>query len=124
VSTLAFDIPRLQMTANVPTVGPAPARNALKALKMFVASYVNSSPDFLQQIGEKRFVSIAQMRCRAWPHSELSPSQSESRVQAMLERLRSLTGYEFYVLLRHWHKHVLVLHMFHSCLLCLVKRVL
>ena len=97
VSTLAFDIPRLQMTANEPTVGPAPARNALKALKMFVASYVNSSPDFLQQIGEKRFVSLAQMRCRAWPHSELSPSQSESRVQAMLERLRSLTGYEFYV---------------------------
>lgn len=101
VSTLAFDVPRLTMTANEPTVGPAPARNALKTLKMFVAaatsSGMSSSPAFFDNMCEKRLAPIAHMRCRVFPHSELSPSQSEARVQAMLERLRALTGYEFYV---------------------------
>jgi hypothetical protein len=101
-STLAFDVPRLTMAANEPTVGPAPARNALKALKMLMeattaAGGFSNRNVFDDNISEKRVTPIAHVQCRAFPHSELSPSQSEARVQAMLERLRALTGYEYYV---------------------------
>lgn len=107
---LAFHIPRKDVLANVPVVGPAPAADAVTALKSLLraaaqAAAVSSPETLAAQLlssseppldGEAGAAVVRLLRsfCRVWPHAQLTPAQSQLRVQALVGRVRETGAYE------------------------------
>lgn len=115
--TLAYSVPRTpgECIAGVPCVGPPPARDAMTVLKQVLggplpspftsstASTALANTTFHQPLSAApaaapapaAVVPLATSACRPLPHSHLTAAQSEERVQALISRIKSLTGYDF-----------------------------
>ena len=98
---LAFCIPRRDAMANVPSVGPAASADAVTTLKSLLRSLASSASiseaeriaGALATSGDSNdSISLLRSFCRVWPHAQLTPAQSQLRVQALVARVREEGG--------------------------------
>lgn len=108
--TLAFCVPRSDVSAGVPTDSYAPCVDALSTLKLLLSIRVNDVDSVASILGEHlqqqhdkeeggaeaQAAIDAAVRgfCRVWPHASLTPAQSEARVQVLLHMIKEHAGYD------------------------------
>jgi hypothetical protein len=119
--TLAYAVPRpaAQVLPGVPCVGPPPAKDAMRVLKELMAAPAPPSATAMAPAAAAQGVfapaleaaaacggadaaplpsaslPLLHSTCRLFPHSHLTAAQSEERTQALVERIKNLTGYDF-----------------------------
>ncbi len=108
--TLAYAVPRPSsaVTPGLPCVGPPPAKDAVRVLRELIAApapaaamataaalAAHSFTPALQAAAASAATTLLHSSCRVFPHSHLTPAQSEERVQCLVERIKALTGYDY-----------------------------